>query len=118
MAQPAMPPNRLAAMLGTPMPLHSRFLELGVSVSSSTTLAVIMDSSNPTMAIASAGRAIRRSVSSDQGTCGSPKLGRPSGSRPRSATVFRGRSSQCAATVSTTMQTRGEGTAVVSRGRP
>ena len=96
--------------------MHSRFLELGVSVSSSTTLAVIIDSSRPTIAMASAGRATRRSVSSVRGTSSQANTGIASGSRPRSATVFTGRSSQEATAVSTTMHTSGEGTAVVRRG--
>ncbi len=93
MPQPAMPPNRLAAMLASPRPEHSRFLSLGVSVISSTTAAVSTDSSRPTMAIASAGSAMMRSVSIDAGTSGRPKLGSASGSRPRSATVASGRPS-------------------------
>src|SRR5690606_11649066 len=40
MPQPAIPPNKLAAALAMPSPVHSLFLELGVSVRSSTTLAV------------------------------------------------------------------------------
>src|SRR5690606_40692707 len=49
-AQPAMPPTRPATMFATPCPAHSRFLLLGVSVMSSTMVAVINDSSNPTTA--------------------------------------------------------------------
>jgi len=75
---PAMPPKRLAATLTMPSPLHSVFLELGVSVNASTTLAVIIDSSSSTIAMA-------------KGTEGKAKTGNESGSRPRSATVFNGR---------------------------
>jgi hypothetical protein len=114
--QPAMPPKKLAATLATPRPLHSRFFELGVSVSSSTTLAVIIDSSRPTIAMANAGSAMMRSVSSVSGTSGSAKAGSAPGSWPRSATVFSGRPSQWPTSVSTTMHTSGDGTAVVMRG--
>ncbi len=49
-AQPAMPPMKPVAVLAMPWPMHSRFLSLGVSVSSSTMVAVISDSSRPTAA--------------------------------------------------------------------
>ena len=49
-AQPAIPPIKPAPILATPWPLHSRFLSLGVSVRSSTIVAVIIDSSRPTTA--------------------------------------------------------------------
>ena len=49
-AQPAMPPKKPATMLPTPCPAHSRFLSLGVSVMSSTMVAVIIDSRRPTTA--------------------------------------------------------------------
>ncbi len=52
MAQPAMPPMNPVAVLATPCATHSRFLSLGVSVSSSTICAVISDSSRPTAATA------------------------------------------------------------------
>ncbi|MNV02446.1 hypothetical protein D3C71_926820 [compost metagenome] len=110
--QPAMPPNRLAAMLATPSPAHSRFLSLGVSVSSSTTAAVSTDSSRPTMAIASAGSRMMRRVSSDAGTCGSANTGNASGSLPRSPTMGRCSPSADASTVSTTTQISGDGMAV------
>ena len=116
MPQPAMPPNRLEAILARPRPLLSRFLELGVSVSSSTTLAVIMDSSRPTIAIAKAGSAIRRRVSSDQGTSGRANEGKDCGSSPRSATVLSGSCSPTAKPVTTTIATSGDGTARVRRG--
>lgn len=111
-----MPPNRLAATLATPRPLHSRFFELGVSVRLSTTLAVIIDSSRPTIAMASAGSAIRRSVSSVKGTSSHANTGRASGNWPRSATVCSGRPNHDAIAVSTTMQISGEGMARVRRG--
>ena len=85
--QPAMPPKQLAAMLASPKPAHSRFLSLGVSVSSSTTAAVSTDSSRPTMAITSAGSKMMRKVSSDTGTCGNANTGSASGNWPRSPTV-------------------------------
>ncbi len=52
MAQPAMPPMKPVAVLAMPWPMHSWFLSLGVSVSSSTIDAVISDSSRPTAATA------------------------------------------------------------------
>ncbi len=86
-AQPAMPPNRPETMLATPCPLHSRFLSLLVSVSSSTMVAVISDSSRPTTASAAEyGKMIAR-VSRLSGTSGQRKTGRVSGSSPMSPTV-------------------------------
>ena len=109
MPQPAMPPNTLEAMLASPRPVHSRFLSLGVLVISSTTAAVSTDSSSPTMAIASAGSKMMRSVSRLAGTCGSPHCGSASGSWPRSATVATGRPSAVVNTVSSSTQINGEG---------
>ena len=113
--QPAMPPKQLAAMLARPRPVHSRFLLLGVSVSSSTTAAVSTDSSRPTMAMASAGSKMVRSVSSVAGTSGRPQAGRALGSWPRSATVASGRPRHDASTVSTNTQISGDGMAVSAR---
>ncbi len=53
-AQPPMPPKNPVTMLATPCPAASRDLFEWVSVMSSTSLAVINDSSSPTRAIASA----------------------------------------------------------------
>ena len=49
-AQPAMPPMKPVATLARPWSTHSRFFRLVVSVISSTTDAVIIDSSSPTTA--------------------------------------------------------------------
>jgi len=84
-------------------------LSLGVSVSSSTTAAVSTDSSRPTMAIASAGSRMMRSVSSDTGTCGNANTGSASGNCPRSPTVGSLRPRADASTVSTTTQISGDG---------
>lgn len=91
MPHPAMPPNRLDATLARPRPQLSRSFELGVPVRSSTTLAVISDSSSPTAAMARAGPAMIRSVSRLSGTAGQANSGSASGRRPRSATVRTGR---------------------------
>ena len=50
MAHPAIPPIRPEAILAIPWPLHSLNLLLGLSVISSTIVAVIIDSSKPTAA--------------------------------------------------------------------
>ena len=50
MAQPPMPPNTAELMLASPWPMHSRFLELPVSVMSSTICAVSRLSRRPTAA--------------------------------------------------------------------
>ena len=63
MAQPPMPPKNPVTMLATPCPQPSRVLSECESVMSSTSLAVISDSSSPTIAIASAYGAMIRSVS-------------------------------------------------------
>ncbi|MCY1557348.1 hypothetical protein D9M68_941940 [compost metagenome] len=68
------------------------------------------------MAIAKAGSAMMRSVSSVSGTEGNANVGKASGRWPRSATVFSGRPSHCPTSVTTTMHTSGDGTAVVRRG--
>ena len=53
------------------------------------------------------------SVSKVSGTCGSAKIGRVEGSSPRSPTVRRFSPNHQAASVSTPIATRGEGTALV-----
>ena len=110
-------------MLARPSPVHSRFLLDGVAVISSTTRAVISDSSRPTIAMASAGIAMMRRVSQFHGTSGRPaKTGRLEGSWPRSATVFSGSPRPTLSALSTRMQINGEGIALTpgsgSRGRP
>src|SRR5690625_2101719 len=49
-AQQALPPMGPVAILATRCALHTRFLSLGVSVRSSTMVAVIIDSRNPSTA--------------------------------------------------------------------
>ena len=117
-AQPAMPPMNPVATLARPWPTHSRFLLLPVSVSSSTIAAVIIDSSRPTTASVSAQGAMIFNVARFNGTSGSRKTGRLSGSRPMSPTLRMSRSSTSATPVSTTMVTSGDGTALVRYGRP
>jgi hypothetical protein len=57
-----------------------------------------------------------RSVAHRNGTCGSIRLGREDGSRPKSATTCRFIGTAKLTPVRITMQISGEGTAVVSRG--
>ncbi len=70
MAQPPMPPKKPVTTLAAPWPQASRVLSEWVSVMSSTSLAVISDSSSPTSAIARAYGAMIRSVSSVNGHVG------------------------------------------------
>ena len=84
---------------------------------SSTSLAVISDSSSPTSAIASAYGAMICSVSSVNGTFGINRPGRLSGSAPSSPTVGTFTCNSTATPVSSTIATSGAGTALVSRGR-
>jgi len=59
-----------------------------------------------------------RSVSSENGTSGRPRVGRLSGSSPSSPTVGTSTPTVTVNTVSSTMATSGAGTTVVSRGSP
>ena len=86
-AQPPMPPKKPVMTFETPWPQASRVLREWVSVTSSTSLAVISDSSRPTSAIATAYGAMMRSVSRFHGTSGQNSDGRLSGSSPSSPTV-------------------------------
>lgn len=87
-----------------------------MSVTSSTSLAVISDSISPTSAIPSAYGAIVDNVAPVHGTSGSPRVGRLSGSAPSSPTFGTARCTVTVITVSTTIATSGAGTAVVSLG--
>ncbi len=82
MAQPPMPPKKPVTTFATPWPHDSRVLSECVSVMSSTSLAVISDSINPTIATPKAYGAMTCRVSNVSGTAGSPKNGRLSGSAP------------------------------------
>jgi len=61
--------------------------------------------------------AMIRKVSQVKGTSGRPKLGRPEGSSPMSATVWTGSPKPIDSAESTMIDTSGEGTAVVIRGK-
>ena len=69
-AQPPMPPRKPVTMFATPWPQDSRVLLERVSVMSSTSLAVMSDSSSPTSAMDSAKGAMTWSVSQVRGTLG------------------------------------------------
>src|SRR5690625_4727035 len=118
MAQPAMPPNRPDTKLAMPWPMHSRFLSLPVSVKSSTMVAVIMVSSNPTTAMANAYGNTIINVSRFSGTSGHRKCGNDPGNSPMSATVGTSTPTHTQTTVSSTIDTSGDGTALVKRGNP
>ncbi|SAW21307.1 Uncharacterised protein [Klebsiella pneumoniae] len=116
-AQPAMPPIKEVQMLATPCALHSRFLSLGVSVMSSTMVAVIIDSSSPTTASPAEYGRIIISVSRLSGISGIRNTGRLSGSLPMSPTVRTSRCSHMEMAVSTMMQTSGEGMVLFRYGK-
>ena len=82
MAQPPMPPKSPVTRFAIPCPHPSRVLSEWVSVMSSTSFAVISDSSRPTRAMAIAYGPTIRSVSMVSGTCGQNRVGRLSGSAP------------------------------------
>ncbi len=116
-AQPPMPPKKPVTMLATPCPTDSRVLEERVSVMSSTSLAVISDSISPTSAMANAYGATVVSVSTVNGTSGSPGTGSDDGSSPLSPTVGTAIPAATVITVRITMDTSGAGTTVVSFGK-
>ena len=118
MAHPAIPPNRPDTMFATPCPRLSRSLSEVVSVISSTIDAVRSDSIRPTSASASATGPMIARVSRFSGTDGSPNAGSAVGSAPMSPTVISPPPANTVTTVSPTMATRGDGTAVVRRGSP
>ena len=115
-AQPPMPPKKPVMTFAAPWPHASRVLDEWVSVMSSTSLAVISDSSSPTRAIARAYGPMMRSVSSVKGTCGTNRLGRLRGSWPSSPTVGTATAAKTVNSVRTTIATSGAGTALVARG--
>ena len=116
MAQPAMPPKKPETILAMPCPLHSRFFSLDVSVRSSTMVAVIMDSSRPTIIrVKETGKMICR-VSKFSGISGNRNIGRLSGRSPLSPTVGTPIPMYMAKPVITTIHTSGDGIAVVSSG--
>ena len=75
MAQPPMPPKKPVTMLATPWPQASRVLSEWVSVMSSTSFAVISDSSRPTSAMASAYGAMMLQGVQVSGTSGRTRVG-------------------------------------------
>src|SRR5690606_32046125 len=81
-AQPPMPPNRLDRICATPWPAASRDFDDGVSVMSSTSFAVMSDSTSPTTATPAEYGAIVVKVSHVSGTAGSRNPGSVSGSAP------------------------------------
>src|SRR5690606_9823149 len=116
-AQQTNQPKKPVNMLAMPWPIDSRVLPEGVSVMSSTSLAVISDSISPTSASASAYGAISVSVSTVNGTSGRPGTGRKDGSTPRSPTVGTASPAPSVIAVSTAMDTSGAGTTRVIRGK-
>gem|GEM_PF-5201183 len=115
-AQPAMPPRKPVAVLARPWPTHSRLRWLGVSVMSSTICRVIIDSSRPTTASVADTGSRMRSVSQLSGTSGMKNAGSRSGSWPMSPTVRTSMPKPITTAVSSTIDTRGDGTTRVSRG--
>src|SRR5690606_18933527 len=101
-----------------PWPQASRDLSEWVSVMSSTSLAVISDSSRPTNAMATAYGATICRVSSVHGTSGISRDGNELGSSPSSPTVGTLMPVSTTAPVSSTIATSGAGTALVSFGHP
>ena len=83
---------------------------------SSTSLAVIRDSSNPTAASASENGAMMLSVWSENGTEGMPRIGSELGSVPSSPTFGTCSPVATTAIVSATIAISGAGTALVTRG--
>ena len=115
-AQPPMPPKKPVMMLDAPWPHASRVLGEWLSVMSSTSLAVISDSSRPTSASPSAYGAMIWSVSSVNGTLGMSSVGRLSGRAPSSPTSGTFVATMMVKPVSSTMATSGDGTTFVRRG--
>ena len=115
-AHPPIPPKKPVTMLAAPCAQDSRVLFERVSVMSSTSLAVISDSSRPTSAMVRANGAMIRKVSRSSGTSGKNSDGRDSGSSPLSPTLGTSMPIGTTIAVITTMATSGAGTAPVSRG--
>ena len=118
MAQPAMPPNSPAATLAMPWPRVSRSLSDGVSVMSSKRLAVSRLSSRPTKARVTATGPMMARVSQVSGTTGMWNMGKVEGISPMSPTVRTSSPLHMTKPLISTIATRAEGTALVSRGRP
>ena len=112
-----MPPVKPVTRLATPWPQPSRVLFEWVSVMSSTSFAVISDSSSPTSAMASENGAMIDSVSSVNGTSGMRNDGSEDGRSPSSPTSGTASANTTVMTVSSTIATSGAGTIVVSFGR-
>ena len=110
MAQPPMPPKNPVMMLAAPWPHASRVLCEWVSVTSSTSLAVISDSSSPTRAMARANGPMMDNVCRVSGTLGKNRVGRLSGSLPSSPTVGTAIAAATVTMVSPAMATSGAGT--------
>ena len=117
MAQPPMPPKKPVMTLAAPWPHASRVLCEWVSVTSSTSLAVISDSISPTRAMARANGPMMDRVSRVNGTSGKNRLGRLSGSLPSSPTVGTAMAAATVTTVRPTMATSGAGTDVREPGQ-
>ncbi|SIM54745.1 Uncharacterised protein [Mycobacteroides abscessus subsp. abscessus] len=115
-AHPPIAPKHPAAMFAAPSAQASRVLSEPVPVMSSTRRAVSRDSTSPTTAIAAAIGTIAVHAPASVGRLGSPRLGRPWGSAPRSPTVGTVHPSSHAAAVTTTTAASGPGTAVLRRG--
>ncbi len=116
-AHPPMPPNSPVTMFATPWPHDSRVLSECVSVTESTSLALINDSSSPTTAIASANGAMIFRVSAVSGTSGSPiRSAVRRAVPPWSPTVGTATPVRTVNAVRPTITSSGAGTAVVSFG--
>src|SRR5690606_4068909 len=97
-------------------PHASRVLRERVSVMSSTSLAVMSDSMSPTSAIASAYGASSVNVSHVSGTSGTNSSGSERGSSPSSPTVGTWSAKTTTTAVTSTIDTSGAGTALVTLG--
>ncbi|GAB4004751.1 hypothetical protein GCM10029992_50660 [Glycomyces albus] len=117
-AHEAMPPKNPTRTLPMPWPAASRVLFERVSVASSTTFAVMSDSSRPTAASPAAYGAMTASVSRLNGTSGRARSGRPDGRSPMSPTFGTAIPKATVTTVSATIAINGDGTALKTRGRP
>ncbi|MNJ55997.1 hypothetical protein D3C77_515230 [compost metagenome] len=116
-AQPAIPPKKPVTMLASPCPFISRFLSLGVSVISSIKVAVISDSSSPTMANDKDTGNITLNMSHDKPTSGRWNTGKSLVIVPMSPTVltFRPRSTVMMDTI--IIAAKAEGNAFVILGK-
>ena len=115
-AQPPMPPRKPESMFATPWPHASRVLCEWVSVISSTSFAVMRDSSSPTSAIPSENGAMIVKVSQVSGMFGRKSSGRLRGSSPSSPTVGTSSANTTTTAVTRMIETSGAGTTFVRRG--